>query len=98
MFRPLKQSNSVSYEVPMAAPLHQMRASSVDHGDGNAKQNNETWNSTGISASSSEHDNQETNAWSSDYSNSEDEFTILEENAVPVCNEMTNEIFGLDEK
>ncbi|XP_055603321.1 uncharacterized protein LOC129751686 isoform X5 [Uranotaenia lowii] len=30
---------------------------------------------TGISSSSSEHDNQETNAWSSDYSNSEDEFT-----------------------
>lgn len=42
------------------------------------------WSSTGISASSSEHDNQETNAWSSDYSNSEDEFTILEEGAVPV--------------
>jgi hypothetical protein len=45
---------------------------------------NHTWNSTGISASSSEHDNQETNAWSSDYSNSEDEYTMLEENAVPV--------------
>jgi hypothetical protein len=42
------------------------------------------WHSTGVSASSSEHDNQETNAWSSDYSNSEDEFTILEESAVPV--------------
>jgi hypothetical protein len=64
--------------------MHQLRASSVDHSD--AKQSNDTWNSTGtgISASSSEHDNQETNAWSSDYSNSEDEFTILEENAIPV--------------
>lgn len=46
--------------------------------------NTPSWNSTGISASSSEHDNQETNAWSSDYSNSEDEYTILEENAAPV--------------
>lgn len=52
-------------------------ASTVDDG-------NNTWNSTGISASSSEHDNQETNAWSSDYSNSEDEYQMLEENAVPV--------------
>lgn len=42
------------------------------------------WNTAGISASSSEHDNQETNAWSSDYSNSEDDLTIHEENAVPV--------------
>lgn len=45
---------------------------------------NNAWNSTVISASSSEHDNQETNAWSSDYSNSEDEYQMLEENAVPV--------------
>lgn len=89
--RPLKQSNSVSYDVPLTVPAQQ-RAMSVDHGD--VKRNvtppnptdeaNPTWSSTGISASSSEHDNQETNAWSSDYSNSEDEFTILEENAVPV--------------
>lgn len=49
-----------------------------------AEDGNNTWNSTGISASSSEHDNQETNAWSSDYSNSEDEYQMLEENAVPV--------------
>lgn len=47
-------------------------------------ENHPAWNSTGVSASSSEHDNQETNAWCSDYSNSEDEFTILEEGAVPV--------------
>lgn len=67
---------------------------SVDHGDGKRNvtppiqmeegHNTATWSSTGVSASSSEHDNQETNAWSSDYSNSEDEFTILEEGAVPV--------------
>uniref|UniRef100_A0AAG5DLA6 Guanine nucleotide exchange factor DBS n=1 Tax=Anopheles atroparvus TaxID=41427 RepID=A0AAG5DLA6_ANOAO len=37
----------------------------------------------GISSSSSEHDNQETNAWSSDYSNSEDEFTTVEDSVVP---------------
>ncbi|XP_050090329.1 uncharacterized protein LOC126574278 isoform X1 [Anopheles aquasalis] len=40
-------------------------------------------NATGISSSSSEHDNQEANAWSSDYSNSEDEFTTVEDSVVP---------------
>ncbi|XP_052896254.1 guanine nucleotide exchange factor DBS isoform X2 [Anopheles moucheti] len=40
-------------------------------------------NATGISSSSSEHDNQESNAWSSDYSNSEDEFTTVEDSVVP---------------
>ncbi|XP_058836384.1 uncharacterized protein LOC131692963 isoform X1 [Topomyia yanbarensis] len=38
---------------------------------------------TGISSSSSEHDNQETNAWSSDYSNSEDEFTHGDDGVLP---------------
>lgn len=80
--RPLKQSNSVSYDVPLMINP-QTRALSVDH-TAEAKQVDEVSNTTGISASSSEHDNQETNAWSSDYSNSEDEYTILEENAVPV--------------
>lgn len=88
----MKQSNSVSYDVPLNAPS-QPRAMSVDN-SGEVKRNvtppnpadesHPTWSSTGISASSSEHDNQETNAWSSDYSNSEDEFTILEEGVVPV--------------
>ena len=88
----MKQSNSVSYDVPLATS--QPRAMSVDHTAMDGKRNvtppnqmddsHPTYNSTGISASSSEHDNQETNAWSSDYSNSEDEYTILEENAVPV--------------
>lgn len=58
------------------------RALSVDHTAEN--KTNDDGSHTGISASSSEHDNQETNAWSSDYSNSEDEYTILEENAMPV--------------
>jgi len=39
---------------------------------------------TGISSSSSEHDNQEAGAWSSDYSNSEDEFTAIEDSVTPV--------------
>ncbi|KAL7048759.1 hypothetical protein ACKWTF_003480 [Chironomus riparius] len=91
--RPLKQSNSGSYEVP-SMNINQ-RAMSVESTPENAKQRNitppitvaddanNTWNSTGISASSSEHDNHETNAWSSDCSNSEDDNTFLEENAVP---------------
>lgn len=70
------------------------RTMSVDNSSADIKRNttppitstvedgNNTWNSTGISASSSEHDNQETNAWSSDYSNSEDEYNP--ENVVPV--------------
>lgn len=37
-----------------------------------------------ISSSSSEHDNHEVNAWSSDYSNSEDEFNHLEDGVSPV--------------
>lgn len=37
-----------------------------------------------ISSSSSEHDNHEANAWSSDYSNSEDEFQNLEDGVAPV--------------
>lgn len=79
--RPLKQSNSVSYDVPLTT-TPQTRALSVDH-TAETKQSDEG-SHTGISASSSEHDNQETNAWSSDYSNSEDEYTIRDENAVPV--------------
>ena len=94
----MKQSNSVSYEVPLATINNNPRTMSIDtHNAIDTKRNitppivsatvddgNNTWNSTGISASSSEHDNQETNAWSSDYSNSEDEYQMLEENAVPV--------------
>lgn len=79
--------------MPITPVAAQFRAMSVDHSTEvkrnptppiNNEEGQTTWNSTGISASSSEHDNQETNAWSSDYSNSEDEYTILEEGAVPV--------------
>lgn len=89
MLRPLKQS--ASYDIPSATSA-QPRMMSIDHISETVKRNvtppiqtdesHQTWNSTEVS--SSEHDNQETNAWSSDYSNSEDEFTILEESAVPV--------------
>ncbi|XP_070494740.1 guanine nucleotide exchange factor DBS isoform X6 [Chironomus tepperi] len=91
--RPLKQPNSISFDAS-STNINQ-RAMSVESTNENAtKRNitppmmaaddaNNTWNSTGISASSSEHDNHETNAWSSDCSNSEDDNTFLEENAVP---------------
>lgn len=39
---------------------------------------------TGITTSSSDHDNHEAGAWSSDYSNSEDEYTGVEESVTPV--------------
>ncbi|XP_038122208.1 guanine nucleotide exchange factor DBS isoform X4 [Culex quinquefasciatus] len=45
------------------------------HGHNQVGHQDSIMSATGISSSSSEHDNQETNAWSSDYSNSEDEFT-----------------------
>jgi hypothetical protein len=86
--RPLKQSNSVTCDAPLVSVSQ--RAASIDSSADSKRitppitvedANNTT---SGISASSSEHDNQDTNAWSSDYSNSEDEYTILEENAVPV--------------
>ena len=90
-FRPLRQT--VSYDVPLsAAAATQFRAGSIDHSN-DVKRNlttppiteeAPTWNPPRISSSSSEHDNQETNNWSSDYSNSEDEYTVLDEGPVPV--------------
>ena len=56
--------------------------------------NEDMISATGISSSSSEHDNQETNAWSSDYSNSEDEFSHFEENVIPVLKLFFNVLFS----
>lgn len=91
MLRPLKQS--ASYDVPSTTSA-QPRMMSIDHTSDIVRRNvtppiqtdeiHQTWNTAEVSNPSSEYDNQETNAWSSDYSNSEDEFTILEENAMPV--------------
>lgn len=38
----------------------------------------------GLNSSSSDHDNHEAGAWSSDYSNSEDEYTHVEDGVTPV--------------
>lgn len=86
--RPIRQA--ASYDFPINNVTTQFRGMSVDH-TGEVKhllpeesQTITTWNPPQLCSSSSEHDNQETNAWSSDYSNSEDEYTILEDGAVPV--------------
>lgn len=86
--RPLRQASS--YDFPINNVTSQFRGMSVDH-TGEVKhllpdesQTINTWSPPQLCSSSSEHDNQETNAWSSDYSNSEDEYTILEDGAVPV--------------
>ncbi|KAG5677170.1 hypothetical protein PVAND_006951 [Polypedilum vanderplanki] len=88
--RPLKPSKSVTCDAPL--PTVNERAKSIDSSADNLTKritspitvddtnNTPSRNSTVISASSSEHDNHENNAWSSDYSNSEDEYPMLEEN------------------
>jgi hypothetical protein len=83
---------TVSYDVPIVSSVSApMQRFSVDHSvdakrlETDIVQTTTTWNPPpGISSSVSEPDNQETNAWSSDYSNSEDEYTILDDGAVPV--------------
>lgn len=47
-------------------------------------ENSMHFNTAGLSSSSSEHDNQDNTAWSSDCSCSEDEFNNLEDNMLPV--------------
>lgn len=89
-FRPLRQT--VSWDTPnpnMNAPT---RAMSVDTNSTNSNETNRCSNisdesgpittpAAPISSSSSEHDNHEAGAWSSDYSNSEDEYPQAEDTA-----------------
>lgn len=84
------QPNVASNDGPLMTTINQSRTLNTEHSLEikcmttpivSNDEGNSTWNSARISASSSEHGE---NAWSSDYSNSEDEYTILEENFVPV--------------
>lgn len=87
-FRTLRQT--VSWDTPMSmATVPQRNTISSDIANENNRCSNISDESVTappapISSSSSEQDNHEANAWSSDYSNSEDEFPNLEDSVAPV--------------
>lgn len=88
VFRPLRQT--VSWDTPNGLTNTQQRAMSVDTNSTNSNETNRCSNisdesgptpAAPISSSSSEQDNHEAGAWSSDYSNSEDEYPNAEDTA-----------------
>lgn len=92
-FRSLRQT--VSWDTPASLTLNNQRAMSIDSTSTVSDPANRCSNISDesgpiivppapVSSSSSEQDNHEANAWSSDYSNSEDEFTNIEDSVAPV--------------
>ncbi|XP_055311345.1 uncharacterized protein LOC129574045 isoform X11 [Sitodiplosis mosellana] len=91
-FRPLRQT--VSWDTPNAMQTTPQRAMSIDTNSTNSNETNRCSNisdesgpittpAAPISSSSSEHDNHEAgHDWSSDYSNSEDEYPNAEDTAL----------------
>ncbi|XP_031630381.1 guanine nucleotide exchange factor DBS isoform X3 [Contarinia nasturtii] len=88
IFRPLRQT--VSWDTPNGMANAPQRAMSVDTNSTNSNETNRCSNisdesgptpAAPISSSSSEQDNHEAGAWSSDYSNSEDEYPNAEDTA-----------------
>lgn len=74
--------HTTSWETSVSASSTPQRTLSCDSSDANKISNiseDLPLQTPGVSSSSSEHDNQEASAWSSDYSNSEDEYTNLED-------------------
>ncbi|GAB0097511.1 uncharacterized protein DMENIID0001_131520 [Sergentomyia squamirostris] len=74
--------HTTSWETSVSASSTPQRTLSCDSGEANKISNISEelpLQTPGVSSSSSEHDNQEAGAWSSDYSNSEDEYTNLED-------------------
>lgn len=84
--RSLRQT--VSWDMPMSATPKQQRTMSCDTSNevtrGSSVSDDNGQLPAGISSSSSDHDNHEAGAWSSDYSNSEDEFTNIDDGVTPV--------------
>lgn len=91
-FKPLRQAVSWDRDTPNAMTTAPQRAMSVDTNSTNSNETNRCSNisdesgpittpAAPISSSSSEHDNHEAGAWSSDYSNSEDEYPNAEDTA-----------------
>lgn len=94
--RPLRQT--VSWETPMCAAAIAPRTMSIDASDATNRCSNisdESSNIVTLVNSSSENENHEAGAWSSDYSNSEDEYTNLEDSIAPVSFFKLNKIFNL---
>lgn len=92
--RPINKANSVSHEINPSINITS-RTMSVDN---TSETNSKRSLTDGMSASSSEHDNQETNAWSSDCSNSDDEGTFGEGIAVPVSVMIHDDELEINEK
>lgn len=94
MCRTLRQT--VSWDTPMSmASVPQRNNTSCDIANENNRCSNISDESVTappapISSSSSEQDNHEANAWSSDYSNSEDEFPNVEDSVAPVSSNAPN--------
>ncbi|XP_055311335.1 serine-rich adhesin for platelets isoform X2 [Sitodiplosis mosellana] len=98
-FRPLRQT--VSWDTPNAMQTTPQRAMSIDTNSTNSNETNRCSNisdesgpittpAAPISSSSSEHDNHEAgHDWSSDYSNSEDEYPNAEDTALDVWSVFT---------
>lgn len=89
---PFKLRQAVSWDNPNGLTTTPQRAMSVDTNSTNSNETNRCSNisdesgpittpAAPISSSSSEHDNHEAGAWSSDYSNSEDEYPNAEDTA-----------------
>lgn len=82
---------TVSWDTPTSLTTGAQRALSIDTNSTNSNETNRCSNisdesgpittAAPISSSSSEHDNHEAGAWSSDYSNSEDEYPNGEDTA-----------------
>lgn len=87
--RSLRQT--VSWDTPTSLTAGAQRTLSIDTNSTNSNETNRCSNisdesgpiitAAPISSSSSEHDNHEAGAWSSDYSNSEDEYPNGEDTA-----------------
>lgn len=72
---------TVSWDVPMSGSTPQ-RTKSCETNETNNRLSNIS--DEGQSGISTEHENHEGGAWSSDYSNSEDEFTTHDDEVLPV--------------
>lgn len=83
--KPLR--HTTSWDTPCAAIMTTQRAMSCDTSDINRHSNGSddgAPSTPGMGSLSSERDSQDAGGWSSDYSNSEDELSIIEDSSTPV--------------
>lgn len=80
--RTLRQT--VSWDVPMSGGSTPQRTKSIDTNEVNRRLSHISDEGQSGITTVTEHENHEGSAWSSDYSNSEDEFTSHEDEVLPV--------------